>query len=168
MLDTFFRRLRLGAVALTLALTGHLALARYNLDITVHDATTGAVVDEQHHHNLVVTSGLNLIRDLLANDGVAGITHFATGTGSTTPALSQTALVAEVTREATTAKTKAAGQLTVSYYMGSTVGNGNTLAEVGLFNASSSGTMYARALVAPTIAKTSAITVTFTWVLTWA
>ena len=171
MFRKLFRRLRFGVVALQLALTGHLVAARYNLAIDVNDAATGALVHRQEHHNLVVTAGLNLIRDVLAStflaDGTHGITHFAVGTGTTTPAIGQTALTTEVTRETVTNMTKSSGTLVISYYMASGVGNGSTLAEVGLFNAASSGSMYARALVSPVISKTSLVTVTYVWTLTW-
>lgn len=153
--------------AARLALTGHLALARYNLTIETRRAHDGALVARQEHHNLVTTAGLNLIRDLLNGSGSAGITHFGVGTGTATPALTDTALGAQVIRQAVTGTTTAAAQLTVSYYLSSTTANGSTIGEVGLFNAAAAGTMYARALVSPTIAKDATVTVTFTWVLTW-
>lgn len=134
-----------------------------NVVAEVRDAETGELLAEQAVHNLVVNAGLNLIRDLLDGDAPAGLTHFAVGTGATAVAASQTALVTETFRAAVTQRTSDAQQLIVKYFLPSGSANGGTLAEVGLFNAASTGTMFARAVLATTIAKTSSITVTFTW-----
>ena len=139
-----------------------------NLFVEVVDAATGEVLERQQTHNLVVNAGLNAIRDFLNASPPTAPTHFATGTGTTAVTATETQLVAQVTREAISSKTTTAQGITYTYYMASTVGNGNTLAEVGLFNAAVSGTMYARALLASTIAKTSSVTVTFTWQVTLA
>ena len=136
------------------------------VEIIVQDARTGCVLSRQRIKYLVVTAGLNLIRDRLSGSGNA-LSHFATGTGATAVNPAQTALVTEVTREAITQTiTTTPAQLTVKYYMATGVGNGNTLAEVGVFNAAAAGTMFARAKLSSTIAKTSAITITFTWTFT--
>lgn len=139
-----------------------------NVVAEVRDAETDELLDSQAVHNLVVNAGLNLIRDLLDGDAPAGITHFAVGTGATAVAASQTALVTETFRAAVTQRISDAQQLTVKYFLPSGSANGGTLAEVGLFNAASTGTMFARAVLATTIAKTSSITVTFTWTITLA
>jgi hypothetical protein len=136
-----------------------------NLRVEVRDAATGALLAEELLHNLVVNAGLNLIRDLLDGDAVAGLTHFAVGTGTTAVAASQTALVTETFRAAVSSRTSSAQSLSVKYYLPSGSANGGTLAEVGLFNAASTGTMFARAKLASTIAKTSSVTVTFTWAI---
>lgn len=134
-----------------------------NVHVEVHDADTGELLHEQDVHNLVVNAGLNLIRDLLDGDAPAGLTYFAVGTSATAASAAQTTLVAETFRAAVTSRTSDAQKLTVKYYLPSGSGNGATLAEVGLFNHVSAGTMFARAVLSSTIAKTSAITVTFTW-----
>lgn len=136
-----------------------------NLRVEEHDAETGVLLRAQEKRNLVVDAGLNLIRDLLDGDAVAGLTHMAVGTGSTAAAAAQTALVAEVARGAVTQRISNAKQLIVRYFLPSTLGNGSTLAEVGILNAASTGTMFARAVLASTIAKTSSITVLFVWTI---
>lgn len=136
-----------------------------NVLVVVQDATTGAEMTRQEQHNLVVNAGLNLIRDLLDGDAVAGITHFAVGTGTTAVTASDTALVTEVSRAAVAGRTSNAQQLVVSYYLPSGTANGNTLAEAGIFNAASGGTMFARVKLSPTIVKTASIAVTFTWTI---
>lgn len=139
---------------------------RANVVATVTDAD-GRVIDRIHQHNLVVTAGRNLIRDLLNNTGPAGLTHIALGTSATAANSAQTELVAEVHRDAITQRLTDVGQLTLTLYVSTTQANGNTLREVGLFNATPAGTMYARVVLASAIIKTSAIAVTFTWTLTF-
>lgn len=140
-----------------------------NVKIEVHDAATGELLHEQAHHNLVVDAGLNLLRDWLDGDAPTPPSHLAVGTGSTAPAASQTALVAEVHRLAITQKVGTVSKVqTYKTYLPSTAANGSTLAEAGLFNASSGPVMFARTLISPTIVKTSAIQVTFTWDVTLA
>ena len=136
-----------------------------NVHVAVTDAATGAVLAEQAAHNLVVNDGLNLIRDLLDGDAVAGITHFAVGTGTAAATAGDTALGTEVFRAAVTGRTSNSQQLVVSYYLPSGSANGNTLTEAGLFNAASVGTMFARVKLASSIVKTASIAVTFTWTI---
>lgn len=136
-----------------------------NVLIAVHDAATGAELSRQVQHNLVVNAGLNLIRDLLDGDAVAGITHFAVGTGAAAVAAGDTTLSTEVFRAAVTSRTSNAQQLVVSYYLASGSANGNTLTNAGLFNSASSGTMFARVKFASSVVKTSSIAVTFTWTI---
>jgi hypothetical protein len=116
--------------------------------------------------NLVTTSGKNLIRDVMGM-GVQGLTHFAIGTSATAPTLADVALGAQVYRDTLTARTPGATQLICSYYLPTTQGNGSTIREVGLFNAATGPTMYARAVLTSPVVKTASITVIFTWTLSW-
>lgn len=136
-----------------------------NVQVTVQDAATGAILAQQEHQNLVVSGGLNLIRDLLDGDSVAGLTHFAVGTGTTAVASTQTTLGNQVFRDTVTQRTSNTQQLIVSYYLASGSANSNTLSEAGLFNSASGGTMFARVLLSPAITKTAAIAVTFNWAI---
>lgn len=138
-----------------------------NVYIDVWDADTGQLLDHQEIHNLAVTAGRNLLRDFLNGDAVTGLTHFAVGTGTNAVTAADTALQTEVFRDVITKKTKDAAKLTAQYYLASGSANGYTLAEAGLFNAATAGTMYARVKFASTIAKTASIAVTFTWDLTF-
>jgi hypothetical protein len=164
----FWQRVRQAFLAVTLSVTGvELVLARVNVTADTWDVATGQHLGRQQVHNLVVGSGLNLIRDLMYGDAVAGPSHFAVGTSSTAVTPGDTTLGAEVAREALTTRAKGAGKLTVKYYLGSTTANGSTLTEAGLFNAAAAGTMYCRVVLGEPIPKTTAIAVTFTWDLTW-
>ena len=140
---------------------------RVNVTIDVQDAITGVLLHRQRVHNLVVTAGRNLLRDFLNGDAVTGLTHFAVGTDATAAAATDTTLGAEVFRDALTAKVEDTAKLTCRYYLASGDANGDTLAEAGLLTAAVAGTMYARVVLASTIAKTTSIAVTFTWELTF-
>jgi hypothetical protein len=124
-------------------------------------------VGRQKKKNLTVDAGLDFIRDLLAQAGGTGITHFGYGSDATATAAGQTALLAQIARDTITASTPTSKTRTITYFLGPNVGNGNTIREIGLFSAAVGGSMYARAVLAAEIVKTSSITVTFTWTLSW-
>jgi hypothetical protein len=136
-----------------------------NVQVTVQDADTGEILSQQEHKNLVVSDGLNLIRDLLDGDAVAGLTHFAVGTDTNPVSSTQSTLGTEVFRDSVTQRTSNAQQLIVSYYLASGSANSNTLSEAGLFNDASAGTMFARVLLSPSIPKTAAIAITLNWTI---
>lgn len=137
------------------------------LVIEVRSARTGRLVKRLEQKNLVVNTGLNLIRDLLGNQGVQPLSHCAVGTSNTAANTGQTTLVAEVYRSAITQFTTSALTLTVKHYLSSTQANGNTLREIGLFNDGTAGSMYARSVFGTPITKTGLLTVTTTWTLSW-
>jgi hypothetical protein len=135
------------------------------LTVEVHDAETGELLRSETVRNLVVTAGKNLIRDLIGGATSAYPTHFAVGTSSTAPAAGDTALGVEVFRDQITQRVYSAVQVTVKFYLATGYANGNTLREAGIFNAAAAGTMLSRAVYSA-IAKTSSITVTYTWNIT--
>lgn len=137
-----------------------------NILIEAHDVETGELIHSEEVHNLVVTAGRNLIRDLLSGTSTAELSHFGVGTSSTAVSASDTDLGAVIGsgRDAITSFTSASGSLAVKYYLNSSTGNGSTLREAGIFNASSGGDMFARAVYSA-IVKTSSITVTFSWLI---
>lgn len=139
-----------------------------NVLVETFDVETGELLHSQEVHNLVVTAGLNLLRDAINTGTCAFVTHFALGTGTTAVQPSDTTLGTEVVREALADKNDDEdAQLVCQYYLASGVGNGNTLAEAGLFTAASGGTMYARVVLADPIIKTAAVATSFTWTLSW-
>jgi len=137
-----------------------------NVTIEVCDAASGRLLRREQRHNLVTLAGRNLVRDLFNGLSPAGaITHFAVGTGTATPTANDTALVAEVFRDAVTKRTPDVGKLTLQYYLPSTAANGYALAEAGLFTAATGGTLVAR-VVFQAINKNASLSVTYTWDLT--
>lgn len=134
-----------------------------NVKIEVRDAKTGELIRKEYRHNLVTLAARNAIRDWLNGLGnTLTISHFAVGTGTTTPTANDTALQAEVFRDVVTKRTPDASKLTIQYYLPSTAANGYSLTEAGLFNASSGGTLITRVTYQP-INKTASLTVTYTW-----
>jgi hypothetical protein len=119
----------------------------------------------QWHHNLVTQAGFNMVRDFLANLAPSGLRYFALGTGVAVPTPTDTALGAELLRDIFTGYTIGTGVLTFTYFLGTTIANGNTLSEIGLFTTVTGGILFARALLSPVIVKTVSRQVTFTWFL---
>ncbi len=71
-------------------------------------------------------------------------THIAVGTGTGTPASTDTALGTEVLRKAIQESSSTTSTVTLSLWLATTEANGNSLTEVGSFNAASGGTMWQR------------------------
>ena len=136
-----------------------------NVEILVHDANTGQLIDRMRYHNLVPLAGRNAIRDFLFSGTAGGnISHFAFGTGLSDPAASDTALQAEVYRAAITKKISNTGQVQYQQFLSSSQCNGYSLTEAGIFNNSVGGTLFAR-VKHQAIAKTASITVTYNWTI---
>lgn len=144
-----------------LALTGVLV-------VEIRSARTGRLLRRLRESNLVVNAGLTLVRDLLDSTIAAPTppTHLAFGTDATAAAGTQTALVAEVFRDALTSRVRTGLTITFKHFLSSSQANGNTLREWGLFNAAAAGTMFSRAVFGSPIIKTTSITVTSQWTVT--
>lgn len=140
------------------------ASMRGNVLLTVRDAETGRVIQRQRVKNLVVDTGRTLIAQLLSGSAPRP-SHLAVGTSSTAVGGSDTTLISEVGRVAITTGSVSGNVLTIAAYIGSAVANGFTLREVGLLNAASGGTLFARALIS-SIVKSSSVTITVTWTFT--
>jgi len=114
------------------------------------------LVQESRTHNLIVASGLDYIRDML--EGVVPRPDtIKVGTGSTAVLSTNTDLETSVFSKVISRRYPEAAKITYQMLMETSEGNGNTIAEVGLFGSS---TLIARAVISPTIAKTSAILLT--------
>ena len=116
--------------------------------------------------SLVTTLGLTALANQWTGlSSPTTMTHLAVGSGTTTPALSDTALQTEIVRVSPDTKSVSEGVITVEHYYGTTEGNG-TIAEVGLLAASSGGILHVHgqpaAAVTKTTNKTMRITVTLT------
>jgi hypothetical protein len=93
-----------------------------------------------------------------ATDVIAGldtnITHIGVGTDTTTPVEADTVLGAEVDRNAEYTSTLSSNQFKSQLRLDTTDANGYTLAEIGMFNAATTGTMYTHNLISA-FAKTA-------------
>lgn len=98
--------------------------------------------------NIIVNAGFDFICDAVGKSASRPnvMSHIAVGTGTTTPAASQTALVAELARQAATYAHTAGTQVmtfTTTYNPGVATG---AITEAGVFNAASAGIMLDRVL----------------------
>jgi hypothetical protein len=96
------------------------------------------------------------------------VTHVAIGTDGTAATSADTALGAEVLRATPTSVVNySAVSVGFKLFVSSSQANGDTLREIGLFDASSGGNMMARSVSFMPIVKSSSITVTFTHIISW-
>jgi hypothetical protein len=120
-------------------------------------------------HNLVADAGLNMLRDRLRGvNVVAPLGYFAVGTGSTPPIAGDLALENEVFRDVFTQVTFSSLTMVVRYFLGPNDANGNTLREVGLFNAPSGPDIFARRVLDSPINKDIDTAATFEWTVSLA
>lgn len=124
------------------------------------------------YRNMFVTFGKNAIAQRLAGNDVGQITYCAVGTGTTAPALGDTALETEIARKEVSVRSYSGNVFTGQTYFTTQEANG-TLREAGLFgngvgrtaNATSgTGQLFARA--AMNRVKTSNDTLTLSWTVT--
>jgi hypothetical protein len=119
----------------------------------------------------ITNAGLAIISGLLVDTGSeTAFTYLELGTGTTAFAASQTALVTAITdsglarasataSQETTTQTDDTSRLTKQW----TASGSKTVAEAGMFNASSGGTMFARTKLGTARALTSGDTYTYTY-----
>lgn len=115
------------------------------VSIVLMDAETGQIKTRREINNLVVQTGKNLVAANFAGTSSDTVTHIALGGGTTAASSGQTALVTPYTPRVACTTNVTANPATVVYE--STFGPGvvtNSIAEAGLFTASTAGTMVAR------------------------
>jgi len=123
----------------------------------VEHRRNGVLIARGVHRNIVVSAGKAGIASRINGSGAeAAFTYLAIGTGSTGALPAQTALVAEIStgggeRAAATCTrvTTTTTNDTAQFYKIWTFSAGFTVAEAGVFNDASAGTMLARALIGP-------------------
>ncbi len=123
----------------------------------------GALKEQHDLKNLVVTVGKNHIAARLVGTPTA-MGWIAIGSGSTAPAAGDTALGAEIVRQAVGSANSASNVATFSITYAAGVGTG-AISEAGIFNAASAGTMLSRVTFG-VVNKGAADTMTITWTIT--
>ena len=120
-------------------------------------------------NNMCVTAGLNLIRDRIATNSSSYIQYGAIGSGTTAPTAADTALESEILRKTfQNVDTSTDKQVTFEYWIASTEGNTpGTVSEVGLFTASTGGTMLCRATF-DAITKDNTVEMLIVWTVSFA
>ncbi len=116
--------------------------------------------------NLVVTSGKELVAANLQGGTVTPMTHMGVGSGSVAAGSADTALGAQIDRNALSTSGGSVSAAVVTYECTWLPGDGTgALTEAGLFSASSGGTMLART-VFPVVNKGADDNVTIVWDVT--
>ena len=124
----------------------------------------GNVKDTRQLKNLVVTAGLGYIASRMKEATADAMTHMAIGTGTTAAAAGQTALVTEAARQSLTSTTVSSN--TVEYVAAFAAGTGTgAIAEAGVLNAASGGTMLCRTVFS-VVNKGASDSMTITWTIT--
>ena len=124
------------------------------LKVKFIDKDGNVISEETKEHDLVVNAGLALRAALLGNVSTpTALNAIAVGTGTTAPSATQTALVTEVARVASTNSVVTTNVTNDTLQMVGTISftASYTIAEVGTFNSTTanSGTMYSRDTVGP-------------------
>lgn len=122
------------------------------IEIALKNAFTGEVIGHVTRHNTVVTTGRRFALQQLASSEIQtaqSISQIAVGSGTAAPSTANTSLASEVTRKSigtftTTGLTANPPSWRAEANLATNEGNA-ALAEIGLFNSSSGGTMLARA-----------------------
>jgi hypothetical protein len=97
--------------------------------------------------NLIVDVGRQKVIDYLVNSAPAGFTHCGIGTDSTSPVGGNNALGAQVDRRSIDNKRRVGTDARMTTFFPSTSpAVGNTIREMGIFDAASGGNMYARSI----------------------
>ena len=137
---------------------------RGDVSIKLYDKN-GKIKDQREITNLVVNSGLAFICSRMAGTSPAVMTHMGVGSGTTSAAAGQTALVSQLgSREALDSTNASAN--TIVFVCSLEAGDGTgAVTESGIFNAASSGTMLAR-VVFPVINKQADDTMSITHSIT--
>lgn len=128
----------------------------------------GKVVETRERKNLIVDVGLDFVKELLLDSvsptTLATLTHIAIGTDGTTPVAGDTALLAEVARQAfDNYAAGGTGVASVDVTFAAGTGTGN-IAEAGILDAGAGGNLFNRVIFSPAIPKTitDALKITFT------
>lgn len=124
----------------------------------------GEVTYEETVPNLVVTVGKTFIASRMASAVATVMGYMAVGTSGTAPAITDTALGAEIARVALTSTTPSANTVQYVATFGAGVGTGS-LQEAGIFDANTLGNMLCHT-VFTTIPKGASDTLSVTWTIT--
>jgi len=131
--------------------------------VTIYHYRNSELIAKYESEDIITNVGLNKLAGLMVGLHTAAFKYVAIGSGSTSPSASDTALESEIARvegSVSTVTTDVAGdtgQVVGSFNFTST----STIAEVGLFDASTGGNMLFRQTFPPSVALSGD-----SWVLT--
>lgn len=125
----------------------------------------GRIKEHKEFHNLVVTTGCELIASRLSDKLIAEPSHMAIGSGTVAPTKADKTLGSELHRNPFISNaTRNGAQVTYKALFGAGEGTG-AVTEVGIFNDASAGTMLNRATFA-VVNKAPTDSLEITWVVT--
>ena len=125
----------------------------------------GKIKEKQEFHNLVVTTGCELIASQLSDGLIAKPNYMAIGSGTVEPKKTDKALGSELHRNQFTVNGNRNGaQVTYKAVFGAGEGTG-AVTEVGIFNAETDGAMLNRATFA-VVNKAPTDSLEITWTVT--
>ena len=125
----------------------------------------GRIKEKKEFHNLVVTTGCELIASRLSVQDILPPSHMAIGSGTVAPTKADKKLGSELHRNPFISNaTRNGAQVTYKALFGAGQGTG-AVTEVGIFNDASAGTMLNRATFA-VVNKAPTDSLEITWVLT--
>lgn len=144
---------------------------RGELTVEIRNAITGRLKSKKTYRNLVVTAAKSSIAAALSGNvgnGKGQIRYCAVGTGTSSPALGNTALQTELYRKQVSIRSSSGNVATFKTFFNQTEANG-ALKEAGLFgelatDTANSGTLFCRVNINRT--KSSNDTLTLTWAVT--
>ena len=137
-----------------------------NVLVEVHDVRTGRLLHSERGSNKVVAAGLAGIALATAGTTSQSPSHLGAGTGTTAITLGDTSLESEVGSRVLLGSTIGSGYVgSFKGMFGSSELNGNTLSNVGLFDAISGGNLLTAYILATTVVKTTSLSLTISW--TW-
>lgn len=125
---------------------------------------SGQLKYEMEGPNAVVNTGDAFITSRMAGTSSAVMSHMAVGSNNAAVIGAQTTLGAETARVALASTTPSSNTIAYVATFGAGVGTG-TIAEAGIFNAASVGTMLART-VSVSLTKGATDVLTVTWTIT--
>lgn len=140
--------------------------------LKLYESAGGKLLKEIYVKNKMTNASLAVITGLVGNTGAqTAFTYLAVGTSSTAVSSAHTALQAEITDSglarttATVARTTTTQTNdTLSFTYTWTASGTKTVEEIGIFNASSNGTMLARALTTSlSLVSGNLLAATYTW-----
>ena len=125
----------------------------------------GCIKEHKEFHNLVVTTGCELIASRLSDQAIPAPSHMAIGSGTVAPTKADKKLGSELHRNPFISNaTRNGAQVTYKALFGAGQGTG-AVTEVGIFNDASAGTMLNRATFA-VVNKAPTDSLEITWNLT--
>ncbi len=142
------------------------------IKVKMFDKDGNLIMEDEKEKDLVVNSGLALRAALLGDVSTpVALNAIAVGTGTTAPAATQTSLVSEVARVASTNSLITTNVTNDTLQMVGTISftSSYSIAEVGTFNTTTanSGTMYSRDTVGPyNVSSGTSLQFTFQFVQT--